>query len=405
MAKGKRSTGVSRKQSPRITEQESIWGTLDDQALLERLQAYRPVGRQGYPLRAMWRAYVASFCLNLPHTNALIRALEDDAHLRAVCGFTDLPHRRTFNRFILRLGDHADLVEACFAKVTEELRELLPDLGEKVAIDASVVRSHSNPRKGTDREATWGVGHTTQAKSSDNLKWVFGYKLHMVADAEYGVPLAQVVTTGSRHDSQELPRLIDRAKALYGWFAPNVAIADRGYDSAAIHKTLWFDHGIIPIIHIRRPSSEDPLYEGIYTKEGVPTCVGMVPMEYVGTDRKGRRVYRCRKDGCKLKDSYHGGVRHCDTTYRHDPSENLRLFGKVRRSSKRWKALYRKRQAVERVFKSLKESRRLERHCLRGLRQITLHALMSCLAFQATALVRVKGGQAPRMRWMVRAVA
>ena len=109
------------------------------------------------------------------------------------------------------------------------------------------------------------------------------------------------------------------------------------------------------------------------------------------------RVYRCPDEGCKLKESYHGGVRHCDTTYRHDPSENLRLFGKVRRDSKR--------QAVERVFKSLKESRRLERHCLRGLRQITLHALMSCLAFQARALVKVRAGKAESMRWMVRAVA
>ena len=250
---------------------------------------------------------------------------------------------------------------------------------------ADVVRTHSNPRKRTDREASWGVGHTTQAKTSDNLKWVFGYKLHMVADANYGIPLAQFVTTGSRHDSQELPRLIDHAKGLYDWFGPNVAIADRGYDSAANHQALWFGHGIIPIIHIRKPSNAD-LYQGIYTKEGVPTCLGMVPMEYVGTDRQGRRVYRCRKEGCDLKDSMKGGVRHCDITYRQDPKEDIRLFGVVRRSSRRWKALYRKRQAVERVFKSVKESRRLERHCLRGLRQITLHALMSCLAFRQRRL-------------------
>ena len=233
---------------------------------------------------------------------------------------------------------------------------------------------------------------------------MFGYKLHMVADANYGIPLAQFVTTGSRHDSQELPRLIDHAKGLYDWFGPNVAIADRGYDSAANQQALWFGHGIIPIIHIRKPSNAD-LYQGIYTKEGVPTCLGMVPMEYVGTDRKGRRVYRCRKEGCDLKDSMKGGVRHCDTTYRQDPKEDIRLFGVVRRSSRRWKTLYSKRQAVERVFKSIKESRRLERHCLRGLRQITLHALMSSLVFQATALARVLAGETTRMRWMVRAIA
>ena len=66
---------------------------------------------------------------------------------------------------------------------------------------------------------------------------------------------------------------------------------------------------------------------------------------------------------------------------------------------------YRKRQAIERVFKSLKESRRLERHCIRGLRRVTLHSLMSALAFQATVLVRILMGEAEHMRWLVRQVA
>ena len=53
----------------------------------------------------------------------------------------------------------------------------------------------------------------------------------------------------------------------------------------------------------------------------------------------------------------------------------------------------------------MKESRRLERHCIRGLRQITLHAVMSALAFQATVLVRLRAGETEWMRWMVRKVA
>ena len=53
----------------------------------------------------------------------------------------------------------------------------------------------------------------------------------------------------------------------------------------------------------------------------------------------------------------------------------------------------------------MKESRRLERHCIRGLRQITLHAVMSALAFQATVLFRLRAGEAEWMRWMVRKVA
>ena len=85
----------------------------------------------------------------------------------------------------------------------------------------------------------------------------------------------------------------------------------------------------------------------------------------------------------------------------------LLLFSGVRsrRGSQKWKDLYAKRQAIERVFKSMKESRRLERHCVRGLRQITHHTLMSALSFQATALVRLRAGERELMRWMVRKVA
>ena len=128
-------------------------------------------------------------------------------------------------------------------------------------------------------------------------------------------------------------------------------------------------------------------------------------MEYIESDPEKGHLYRCRAEGCHLKDSKRGGIRHCDTEVWEDPTQNLRLFGVIRRDSQEWRNLYSQRQAIERVFKSLKESRRLERHCVRGLRQITLHAAVSVLAFQATALVRVLAGEAAMMRWMVRRVA
>ena len=107
-------------------ELAAVFDILDDAALLDRLQQYRPTGRQGYPLLALWRSYVASFILNLPHTNALIRRLSDDLELRSLCGFSGaLPHRTTFNRFIQRLSHHPELVEGCFVQITGRLKDLL----------------------------------------------------------------------------------------------------------------------------------------------------------------------------------------------------------------------------------------------------------------------------------------
>ena len=79
--------------------------------------------------------------------------------------------------------------------------------------------------------------------------------------------------------------------------------------------------------------------------------------------------------------------------------------GRIRRDGPKWKRVYLKRQAVERTFKSLKESRRLNRHCVRGLKKVTLHASMSVLSYQATALAWMGLGQEDRVRWMVPKVA
>ena len=306
--------------------------------LLARLWAYRWNARPGYPLRALWRSYVASFHLNLPHTNALIRRLQEDTELRSLCGFGNtLPHRSTFNRFIQRLSYHPDLVESALASVTNKLKEHLPDLGETVAVDGTTVRTHSNPnrrRKGiSDPEASWTAKNAARAKEGGK-EWHFGYKSHAVADVKYGVPLGQIVTTASRNDSPELPPVIEHTKSLHPWFRPKVVIADRGYDALSNHEYI-VSQGAIPIIHIRKLAKGE-----IYTKEGTPICVGNVPMEYVGSDPERGRLYRCRPDGCHLKGKLSGGSHHCADWVFEDPKADLRLFGVIRRDGPEWKEYY-----------------------------------------------------------------
>ena len=342
--------------------------------------------------------------------------MEDDPALREVCGFDEpdwLPCRRTFNRFIRRLGDHPDLVAGVCHSLTDQLRDLLPGFGDVVAIDSTDVRSHSNPHKKTkatglpsDPEAAWGVAHSVRSKNKDGIDYFYGYKVHMVADATHDLPIAFKVTPGNRNDSPELPDVIDRAIAAFDWFNPKATLADRGYDSKANFEYLYLQHGIDPIIHIRRPTAADGLYDGIYNADSLPLCLGNLPMEYVGQDGEGGLIFRCPSEGCHLKEGLHAGIRHCDTVIVEDPGENLRVLGgQTRRGSEEWHDLYSKRWSVERVFKSIKESRRLEEHCVRGLKHITLHALMSTLTYQASALVKVLAGQEEDMRWMVRRVA
>ncbi len=355
----------------------------------------------------MWRACLASYILGLTSTDALIRQLEEDTKLRRACGFgATLPHRTTFNRFFVRLADYQDLVDKCLADMVPQFSELLPGLGEKVAVDSTTVRSHSHPtrkskltRKTSDPEASWTAKPSDRRK--DAKEWFWGYKLHMMVDAVYGVPLYCYTTTASKNDSPELPKILDGARGTLNCLNPQRVMADRGYDSQANHEAV-LDRGGVLIAPARRPPSEDVLHEGVYTVEGVPTCLGVVPMVYERSAPKLGHLYRCRREGCHLLAKK--GRRYCNQEFWVNRSDNLRLFGPIRKDSAEWKSLYSLRQSVERVFKSLKESRRLERHCFRGLRKVGLHAAMSVLGFAATLLVKLRAKE-PNPAWMVRKVA
>ena len=390
-------------QDPPHAKVRQTLDAIDASALLSRLRQYRPrQGRPGFPDHVMWRAYAASFLLNLPHTNALIRALRNDPLLREVCGFRELPHRTTFNRFIQRVSNHADLIEQALAGVTEKLKAALPDLGKEVAIDSTTVRSHTNPNRKrlSDPEASWTAKNSARGKGGK--EWMHGYKLHMVADANYGIPLAVNVTTAKRSDNPELPPLIEKAREMHSWFKPQAAMADKGYDG---RPNFFFLLGelIYPVIPRRKSSVKGGLYDGIYTSDGRPTCIGQVPMEYVKTDPERGVLYRCA--GCHLQERNTGWKRSCDTEVWEKPQPFVWPSNGIRRNSPEWSALYSKRQSIERIFKSMKESRRLERHCIRGIQQIRLHSLMSTLAFQATVLDNVKAGAVRYRNWMLDEVA
>ena len=401
---------------------------LEANALLSRLQEYRHTGRPGYPVRAMWRAYAVKFVLKIRYSNQLLERLRGSERLRELCGFEDgVPSESAFSRFLSRLAGHSDLVEGCFRSVTSQLHRLvpkvkkrpgkqdqpLPPLGAVTAVDSTLFETYANPNRPvvSDSDARWGVKHSSRSKEG-HTEWGFGYKLHMISDAIHGVPLSFTITPANANDSPQLPVLVRKVLDDYPWMKPRALTADRGYDSESNHRDL-FDRGIIPVIHIRKPTADDGLYDGVYDAEGKPVCLGNVPMEYVRTDTEtGHHLFRCRGGGCPLRKEGTKATTHCDTEMWETPENNLRVLGPLPRFTDRWSWLYKLRMSIERIFRSLKHSRALEGHCVRGLRKITLHATMSVLTYQATVLTyqatvltRLRVEDEERMRTMTVKVA
>ena len=75
------------------------------------------------------------------------------------------------------------------ASLTDRLKAQLPGLGDELAVDSTVVRTHANPNRRTitDPQASWTAKNSAGAKEGGK-EWRYGYKLHMVADANYGLP-------------------------------------------------------------------------------------------------------------------------------------------------------------------------------------------------------------------------
>ena len=203
---------------------------------------------------------------------------------------------------------------------TSDLRDLLATdkeqdrqpLGGTVAVDSTLFSSYSNPnrRNLSDLDARWGLKHSSKSKEGKQ-EWAWGYKMHLLSDANYGIPLDFIITPANESDSPQLPLVVRKAKRTHAWLQPEYLLADRGYDAQSNHQFLD-DQGITPVIHIRTPG-KGRLHHGMYTTEGSPICMCNVAMEYIRTDPETRRhLFRCAEGGCQLKMSDEKSLVHCN---------------------------------------------------------------------------------------------
>ncbi len=385
--------------APPPRDLRKILDSVSTDALLKTLDAPRR-GPRGHSQTALWRAHIAAYYLNLPHTTNLIRELRKDPELRAICGFGDeIPHRTTFSRFNAKLTRCLNIVEGETRALTRVFKAELPRFGEKIAVDSTNVYVHSNPDRAPDAEAGWTAKTISNARpdKTDKRDWHFGYKLHCAIDAVYGIPITSFTTAANVSDTLTMPRLVDEVASEC---SPQAVIADKGYDSQSNHDAI-IARGAHPIIPMRAKRSKTEIAGDLHTADGVLKCIGDVPMTRVDYDERKGWLYRCRAEECRLKTRK--GVRYCDDEVWDKPIVS-RQYPAIPRSSEQWKSLYNLRQSVERFFKTLKQSRRLNSHCQRGLARIALHCALSVLAFQMTALSTIRSGRPDLLRWMVEPV-
>lgn len=407
---------------------------LPDESLMCELEKRRGNGRDDYPIRPLWNSLLS--CIVFQHTSieGLRRELKRNGQLRWICGFdlfrgvSSVPPSWVYTRFLQSLYDCQVLVDRLFNELVAELQDLLPDFGNILAIDGKAIESHGNPRGEDadgrrdgrrDLDAVWGV-KTYKGKRDDGTAWKktkswFGYRLHLIADATYELPVGYMLTNASQAEQPTGLALIDDLAGSH----PDLMrrcdnlLGDKGYDGTKYHAGLWDNYRIKCVIDIRdqwKDGEQDRVVTGLknvtYDHCGTVFCYCMKTGERremaFGGFEKDREClkYRCpaRHYGLKCR-----SLGWCDVTHsaRIKLSEDRRVFTPVARSSYLWKTLYKKRTSVERINGRLDTSFGFEDHYIRGQQKMNLHVGLALTVMLAMAAGRIKQKEPKLMRSLV----
>lgn len=239
---------------PIVRELRAVFGALEDEPLLAHLTGPTCRGPKGHPMRMLWQCFVAKYRLGLASTDAMIRALHDNPYLATACGIDSpdaIPHKSTFSRFFAKLArDQVSLrmVKDVSRRLVRHHYATLPGFGERVALDSTTLKGWVNGGRGkaVDPDAGWSVKKGTQGVK----EFVFGWKLHLLVDAEYELPIAANVSAGNVHDVLRAPNVLSEARFTYPQFYPRHILADAGYSSIALHHLIVRQYAATPVIDL-----------------------------------------------------------------------------------------------------------------------------------------------------------
>ena len=406
---------ISQKETNRLLK---VLEALPAEKLLITLEQEHWTGRKGYSVRGLWSTLIAGL-LNQCHSLAdIVRLLKRDKETRLVCGFSKdaMPGEDALGRFLKKLVKHATVLDEFIQALVDKLRELLPGFGAKLAVDSTDILAYANGYREypADTDARWGAkkkgnsqdqakteaGKVRGEKKEPDVYYWFGYKLHLIIDALYELPLAFILTPANEADTTYLKPLLKKARVNQEKMRPEVVITDKGYDSQENNTFVYQECKAVPIIPIRE--RKDAQLADICNAQGTPLCSCGLTMVYWGRDGNYLK-YRC---------PYALGKAECKSRFRCSSSpygyvlklpiaEDVRRHPPVPRESKKWKRLYNMRTAVERVNSRVKKLLGLGEITLRGIQKVTVRSALSLLIMLAAAVSMAKEHKYQEVRSLV----
>jgi hypothetical protein len=407
---------------------------LPDEALMKKLEARRDKGRDDYPIRPVWNSVLAGIVYQHGSVESLRRELLRNGELRDGCGFdpqkgaSAVPPSYVYTRFLKLLILFKTEIDAIFDTLVDTLKALLPDLGFSVAVDSKGVNSAGRPTKKAeedgrrDRDADWGK-KTYRGKREDGSLWEkvvkwFGYKIHLIVDTTYEMPIGYRVTRASESDTKQLLPMVQEVKQKH----PDIyremkqLEADKAYDSEENCRGLYDQHGIKPVIDIRcmwrdketKSLDAEHVDNLVYDEGGrvyclCPATLEQRPMAYGGFEKDRMALkYVCPMKAYGLTCQGSAQCEHAMKSERVSLEIDRRIFTPIARSSYAWEREYNKRTAVERVNSRFDVSFGFEKHFIRGQKKMEMRVGLALCVMLAMAVGRIKEHQKELVRSLVK---
>ncbi|USB35141.1 IS1182 family transposase [Paenibacillus sp. YPG26] len=372
-----------------------------------------------------------------------IREIETNVAYRWFIGYDftqPIPHFTTFGKNYVRRFKDTDIFESIFARILEEALGhgfVEPDV---LFMDATHVKANANKNKyektmvqeqskkyqeQLDKEINEDrIQHgkkpfgkkpksalkETKTSISDpesglfvkgEKERVFAYSFHTACDRN-GFVLGAKVTPGNVHDSQVFEDVLELVKKSLG--KPTAVAVDAGYKTPYISKLL-IDDGIRPVMPYTRPRTKDGFfkkYDYVYDEHyDAYICPNHEFLTYELTNREGYKMYRSDPTICKDCPFLSQCTESKDFTKRisrHIWADYLEEADHLRHTDENKQIYSQRKETIERVFADLKEKHGMRWTTLRGLRKVSMQAMLvfACMNLKKLATWLWKSGGSKR---------
>ena len=394
---------------------------------------YSKYGRPSIDPVVLFKMTMIQYVFGIRSMRQTIKEIETNVAYRWFLGFgfhTEVPHFSTFGKNYTRRFEDTDIFEQIFYRILKEIVDAGLLSADHIFIDSTHVKASANKRKfnkkmvrketrayeeklqeelNIDREKNgkkpfppekfekeeWkGIKESTTDPESgyyvkDERTKQFAYSFHAATD-ERGFVLGTIVTPGNIHDSHMLQplveKVIDRVKK------PVAVAADAAYKTPAIANFL-LENQMLPVLPYTRPKTKDGFFrkhEYVYDEHyDSYICPNDQMLRYTTTTKEGYRQYKSNPAvcvDCPFLAQCTESKNHTKMIQRHiwadylEEAEHLRHHHEI-------KSIYAKRkETVERVFADAKEKHGMRWTTLRGLKKLSMQAMLTFAAMNLKKL-------------------